>query len=74
MAAVARRKCRADFEVCRPQEVQLKPPLRQAAGTLPAMGDSASYFGKIFDHTKKNLENPKKSAIFANVEKKLDNH
>jgi hypothetical protein len=38
MAAVARRKCSADLEVCRPQEVQWKPPLRQAAGTLGASG------------------------------------
>jgi hypothetical protein len=34
MAAVARRKCSADLEVYRPPEVQCKPPLRQAAGTL----------------------------------------
>jgi hypothetical protein len=34
MAALARRKCGANLEVCRPQEVQWKPPLRQAAGTL----------------------------------------
>jgi hypothetical protein len=37
MAAVARRKCSANLEVCRPPEVQCKPPLRQAAGTLWAM-------------------------------------
>jgi short-subunit dehydrogenase len=37
MAAVARRKCSADLEVCRPREVQWKPPLRQAAGTLCVM-------------------------------------
>jgi hypothetical protein len=36
MAAVARIKCSANLEVCRPPEVQWKPPLRQAAGTLPA--------------------------------------
>jgi hypothetical protein len=34
MAAVARRKCSATLEVCRPPEVQWSPPLRQAAGTL----------------------------------------
>jgi hypothetical protein len=34
MAAVTRRKCSANLEDCRPQEVQWKPPLRQAAGTL----------------------------------------
>jgi hypothetical protein len=34
MAALARRKFSADLEVCRPQGVQWKPPLRQAAGTL----------------------------------------
>jgi putative lipoprotein (rSAM/lipoprotein system) len=33
MAAVARRKCSANLEVCRPQEVQCKPSLRQAART-----------------------------------------
>jgi hypothetical protein len=37
MAAVTRRKCSANLEVCRPQEVQWKPPLRQAAGSLGAM-------------------------------------
>jgi hypothetical protein len=36
MAAVARRKCSANLEVCRPLEVQWKPPLRQAAGTFAA--------------------------------------
>jgi hypothetical protein len=36
MAAVARRKGSANLEVCLPQEVQWKPPLRQAAGTLSA--------------------------------------
>jgi hypothetical protein len=34
MAAVARRKFCANLEVCLPQEVQWKPPLRQAAGAL----------------------------------------
>jgi hypothetical protein len=34
MAAVARRKRSANLEVCRPPEVQWKPPLRQAAVTL----------------------------------------
>jgi len=34
MAAVARRKCSANLQVPAPQEVQWKPPLRQAATTL----------------------------------------
>jgi hypothetical protein len=38
MAAVARRKGSANLEVCLPREVQWKPPLRQAAGTLGASG------------------------------------
>jgi hypothetical protein len=38
MAAVARRKFSANLEVCRPPEVQWKPPLRQAAGTLCESG------------------------------------
>jgi hypothetical protein len=50
MAAVARRKCSANLEVCLPQEVQCKPPLRQAAGTLHASGGQCS--GKI--KTKRN--------------------
>jgi hypothetical protein len=37
MAAVDRRKCSANLEVCRLQEVLWKPPLRQAAGTLAVM-------------------------------------
>jgi len=43
MAAVARRQFCGKLNVITPQEVQWKPPLRQAAGTLPASrGDSAS--------------------------------
>jgi hypothetical protein len=42
MAAVARRKCSATLEVCRPPEVQCKPPLRQAAWTLGASGGQHS--------------------------------
>ena len=34
MAAVARRKCSANLQLPAPQEVQWKPPLRQAATTL----------------------------------------
>ena len=37
MAAVARRKCSANLQLPAPQEVQWKPPLRQAATTLCAM-------------------------------------
>jgi hypothetical protein len=37
MAAVARAKCSANLEVCRPPEVQWKPPLRQAAVPLAEM-------------------------------------
>ena len=37
MAAVARRKCSANLRLSAPQEVQWKPPLRQAATTLEAM-------------------------------------
>ena len=38
MAAVARRQFCAKLNVILPQEVQWKPPLRQAAGTLAASG------------------------------------
>ena len=34
MAAVARRKCSGNLQLPAPQEVQWKPPLRQAATTL----------------------------------------
>ena len=37
MAAVARRNGSANLKVCTPQEVQWKPPLRQAATTLPVI-------------------------------------
>ena len=37
MAAVARRKCSGNLQLPAPQEVQWKPPLRQAATTLAAM-------------------------------------
>jgi len=36
MAAEARRNGSANLKVCTPQEVQWKPPLRQAAATLGA--------------------------------------
>jgi len=38
MAAVARRKCSENLQLPAPQEVQWKPPLRQAATTLCASG------------------------------------
>ena len=38
MAAEARRNGSANLKVCTPQEVQWKPPLRQAATTLSASG------------------------------------
>ena len=38
IAAVARRNGSANLKVCTPQEVQWKPPLRQAATTLSASG------------------------------------
>ena len=38
MAAVARRKCSGNLQLPAPQEVQWKPPLRQAATTLYATG------------------------------------
>ena len=37
MAAEARRNGSANLKVCTPQEVQWKPPLRQAAPTLCVM-------------------------------------
>jgi len=39
MAAVARRQFCANLNVITPQQVQWKPPLPQAAGTLPAMAE-----------------------------------
>jgi hypothetical protein len=42
MSAVPRRQFCGNLNVITPQQVQWKPPLRQAAGTLPASGgDSA---------------------------------
>ena len=41
MAAVARRQYCAKLHVIIPQQVQWKSPLRQAAGTLGAMPESA---------------------------------
>jgi len=37
MAAEARRNGSANLEICTPQGVQWKPPLRQAATPLPAI-------------------------------------
>ena len=42
MAAEARRKGSANLKVCTPQEVQWKPPLRQAATTLAAIAGQRS--------------------------------
>ena len=42
MAAEARRNGSANLKVCTPQEVQWKPPLRQAAATLGVMPESAA--------------------------------
>ena len=41
MVAEARRNGSANLKVCTPQEVQWKPPLRQAATTLAVMRDCA---------------------------------
>jgi len=51
MAAVARRKCSGDLQLPAPQEVQWKPPLREAATTLAASSGQCS--GK----TKREVEN-----------------
>jgi len=42
IAAVARRKCSANLQLPAPQEVQWKPPLRQAAIPLSASGGQRS--------------------------------
>ena len=42
MAAEARRNGSANLKVCTPQEIQWKPPLRQAATTLSATGGHGS--------------------------------
>jgi len=42
MAAVTRRQFCANLNVIIPQEVQWKPPLRQAAGTLAATSETTS--------------------------------
>ena len=48
MAAEARRNGSADLKVCPPQEVQWKPPLRQAATTLEAISaDNSSELDNI---------------------------
>ena len=47
MAAVARRKCSANLQVSAPQEVQWKPPLRQAATTLAVMHGQCSALGNL---------------------------
>jgi hypothetical protein len=45
MAALPRRQFCAELDVITPQEVQWKPPLRQAAGTLGASGGQCSENG-----------------------------
>lgn len=57
MAAVARRKFSANLEVCTPQEVQWKPPLRQAAGTLGDTEGTAVHTSNDYwnDKTKNQL-------------------
>jgi hypothetical protein len=40
MSALPRSNGSASLEVTTPQEVQWKPPLRQAAGTLPASDET----------------------------------
>jgi hypothetical protein len=42
MAALPRRQFCGKLHVITPRKVQWKPPLRQAAGTLAASGDSAA--------------------------------
>jgi len=44
MAAVARRKCSWNLQLPAPQEVQWKPPLRQAATTLCASSGQKSNY------------------------------
>jgi hypothetical protein len=53
MEALSRRKFSAILEVCRPLEVQWKPPLRQAAGTLAAIGSASTV-------PKQDSKNPQK--------------
>jgi hypothetical protein len=55
--ALARRKCSANLEVCRPPEVQWKPPLRQAAGTLCVSRES------VVDKSERFLENLVKNKL-----------
>ena len=54
MAAEARRKCSGNLQLPAPQEVQWKPPLRQAATTLYASGAKVQADNdvkiKIFDN------------------------
>jgi hypothetical protein len=46
MSAVPRRQFCGNLDVITPQQVQWKPPLRQAAGTLSASGGQRSAIGK----------------------------
>ena len=49
MAAEARRNGSANLKVCTPQEVQWKPPLRQAATPLAVSGGQrAGYSSGLF--------------------------
>ena len=58
MAAVARRQFCGKLHVITPQEVQWKPPLRQAAGTLSASGGQCGEITKI-ENEKNNSKNSK---------------
>jgi len=50
---LSRRQYCGNFHVITPQQVQWKPPLRQAAGTLPAMaGQRHSRERNIYDYSK----------------------
>ena len=48
MAAVTRRQFYANLHVITPQQVRWKPPLRQAAGTLYAMGERQCVIQETF--------------------------
>jgi len=57
MAAVARRKCSANLQLPAPQEVQWKPPLRQAATTLGNTRETDSvHYIENFPQTLKILQ------------------
>jgi len=60
MAAEARRNGNANLEICTPQEVQWKPPLRQAATTLAAMRATAFGEGNLKEQTDNAFHRHKK--------------